>query len=329
MVWGLDTVITLFLLTSTLGTLFSGLSGLLGHGVRLIGSTTAAVAQGAATVAQGALSAAGNAAGAVGDVAQTAVNRAEDAAQNAIRNNPDLQRLTQEQDTIAHRIQDEAMKLVSQAGVDPNRLKGEAQGAVQEAQQTVKDAAQQVQQNPTQVQQIVTDTLNRLFQRGQQVAGQVSEQVSQVDRDKLIDVMAERGNMSREQAQQQLTKWEADYSRVRQQGEQTLQQARQQAERVQAEAKEKLEQARKDAERAAREAAEATTKIISRLALAGFAAIVVGAFAAGLGGVIGAPDTIPTAEIDTNNDNDNVVRPTPVDTTLATPVIDMTNTPLP
>jgi len=325
MVWGLDTVITLFLLTSTLGAVFSGLSSLLGHGVNLIGSTTSAVAQGvgavaqgAGAVAQGALQAAGNvassAAGAVGDVAQDAAKRAEDAAQNAIRSNPDLQRLSREQDTIVQRIQDEAMGLINQAGVDPNQLKGQAEGAVKEAQDTVKDAAQRVQQNPAQAQQIVTETLNRLFQRGQEVAGQVSEQVSQVDRDKLIDVMAERGNMPREQAQQQLAKWEGDYNRVRQQGEQALQQARkqgeqalqqarQQAERVQAEAKEKLEQARRDAERAAREAAEATAKAISRLALAGFAAIVIGGVAAGIGGIVGAPQTIPTAEIARDNDN--------------------------
>lgn len=340
MVWGLDTVITLFLLTSTLGTVFSGLSALLGHGVRLIGSTTSAVAQGvgavaqgAGAVAQGALQAAGNvassAAGAVGDVAHDAVNRAEDAAQNAIRSNPDLQRLAREQDTIVQRIQDEAMKLISQAGVDPNQIKDQAEGAVQEAQNTVKDAAQRVQQNPAQAQQIVTDTLNRLFQRGTQVAGQVTDQVSQVDRDKLIDVMAQRGNMSREQAQQQLAKWEGEYNRIRQQGEQTLQQvrqqgeqalqqARQQADRVQAEAREKIEQARRDAERTAREAAEATTKIISRLALAGFAAIVIGGVAAGIGGIVGAPDTIPTAEIaDSNNDDDDNIPPTVV---VATPV---------
>ena len=106
---------------------------------------------------------------------------------------------------------------------------------------------------------------------------------------------------------------------VRQQGEQALQQARQQADRVQAEAREKIEQARRDAERTAREAAEATTKIISRLALAGFAAIVIGGVAAGIGGIVGAPDTIPTAEIaDSNNDDDdNNVPPTVV---VSTPV---------
>jgi len=329
MVWGLDTVITLFLLTSTLGAMFSGLSGLLGHGVRLIGSTTSAVAQGAATVAQGALSAAGNAAGAMGNAVQDVTNRAEDAAQNAIRNNPDLQRLTREQDTVVQRIQDEAMRLVSQAGVDPNRLKGEAQGAVQDVQQTVKDAAQQVQQNPTHAQQIVTDTLNRLFQRGQQVAGQVTEQVSQVDRDKLVDVLAQRGNISREEAQQQLAKWEGEYNRVRQQGEQTLLQARQQAERLQAEATQKLEQARRDAERTAREAAETTAKVISRLALAGFAAIVIGAVAAGLGGVVGAPDTIPTAQVEVGNNNNRGAVDTLVDNTNATPVISATATTAP
>jgi hypothetical protein len=159
-----------------------------------------------------------------------------------------------------------------------------------------------------------------LFSRGQEVAGQVGQQVSQVDRDKLIDVMAQRGNISREQAQQQLAKWEADYNRVRHQGEQTLQQVRQQADRVQAEAREKLEQARRDAERTARQAADATARAVSRLALAGFAAIVIGGVSAGIGGIVGAPDTIPTAEIavDSNRDDNNTIGVTTDNTTIQT-----------
>jgi ElaB/YqjD/DUF883 family membrane-anchored ribosome-binding protein len=140
--------------------------------------------------------------------------------------------------------------------------------------------------------------------------------VEHVDRDTVIGVLAERANISRQEATRKFDKWEADYHQLRQQGEQTLTkarqqaeqalgQARQEAERIQGEAKVKLEQAREDAERKAREVAEATTKMISRLALAGFAAIMIGAVAGGIGGVAGAPGTIPTVEI-LDSDEDTV-----------------------
>ena len=86
----------------------------------------------------------------------------------------------------------------------------------------------------------------------------------------------------------------------------------------------KVEETRRDVDMKAREAAAATTKAISRVALAAFAAMLIGGFAAGLGGAIGAPEALPVAEIDLDRDID----PTPVILT-PTPFIDPTNTPAP
>lgn len=301
MVWGLDTVITLFLLTTTLGTIFSGFSSLLGHGVRLIGSATSLVAQGAASVVQGAANVAGSVTSAVGDMAQDAAGKAKDAAENLIESNPDLQRLSHERDTLMQRIQDEAMRLVNQAGINPDTVKDQAQDALQDAKQTVQNAAQQIQESPTELQRIVVNTLNQLFQRGERAAGQVGNQMNLVDRENLIHLMVERGNMSYEQAEQQISNWEMEYNDLRSRGEQMLKQVREQAEELKAEAQLKIEQAKREAEQKAREVAEATTKAVSRFAMAAFAAIVVGAIAAGIGGIAGTQKTIPTAEIAGSN----------------------------
>jgi hypothetical protein len=82
MVWGLDTVITLFLLMTTLGTVFSGFSALLRQGLRLIGSASSAVAHGASNVVQGVANVAGNAASAAGSAAQNVAGASQDAIQN-------------------------------------------------------------------------------------------------------------------------------------------------------------------------------------------------------------------------------------------------------
>lgn len=123
MVWGLDTIITLFLLTTTLGRIFSGLSALLGQGLSMVGSVTGAVATGAANLASGAASAVGTAAGAVGGAVSGAAQNVAGAAQDAIDQNPDVQNALRNQDTFVQNIQQEAMKLLNQAGVEPHKAK--------------------------------------------------------------------------------------------------------------------------------------------------------------------------------------------------------------
>jgi hypothetical protein len=300
MVWGLDTLITLFLLTTTLGRLFSGLSLLLGQGLSLIGQVTQGVAQGVATVAQGAVSAAGSAAGAVGSAAQSAATTAVD----AVERTPEVQSALRNQENFVQNIQQEALRLLQQVGVNPQAVQGDAQGAVAEAGQVVREAAQQVAQNPGNAQQIVTDAINRVFARGQQVAQGVGDQVGQVDRDALITVLTERGNMSREQAEQQITRWEGEYQRLRSQSEQALQEAQQRAAELQSNVARKADEVRREAEYRAREAAKATADAIAKVALAGFAAIVLGGIAAGLGGLLGAPQELPVAAVDIDGERD-------------------------
>jgi ElaB/YqjD/DUF883 family membrane-anchored ribosome-binding protein len=326
MVWGLNIIVTLFLLSTTLGTVFSGLSALLGQGLRMIGSVTSTVAHGAATVAGSGISMAGEAASGVasnvGTVAEDVAGTAKSATENALENNPELQRLTRERNALIQRVQDEVIRLVSQAGVDPNTLEGEAQDAMQDARETVNTAAQQARHNPTEVRQIVNDALHNLFQRGQQAAGQVENEVNQVHYEDLIALLAERGNMSRQEAEQKISEWEYEYHHLRQQGEQVLKKATHEAEQFQAEARAKLDESRIEAEERARELAEATTKAIARMALIAFAAIMIGAVAGGIGGIAGATAvTIPVVEVEESDSVQTTPVSTPVDQ------VTVTNTP--
>jgi hypothetical protein len=332
MVWGLDTVITVFLLTTTLGSIFSGLSAMLGQGLKLVGSATTAVAQGTTTVVQGAANVAGAAAGAVGeaaknvgaavgDAASGAANTAQNAAQDVIESDPELQRLANQRNTLVERIQNEAMNMVNEAGVDTESLRYEAEDAAEGAKEVVKSAVRNVQQNPMEIRQIISDTFAELFHQGEEAVWEVEKQVSQVNRDKLVDMLATRGNMDRAAAEQQLATWEGEYNDLLSQGETAMNQFRRRsqramqetgakAERFQAEAMRRLEDARIEAEHKAREAAEATTKALSRMALAAFAVLLIGAAASGIGGIVGAQETIPTVDIEDSDDDAGNIVPT-------------------
>ncbi len=179
--------------------------------------------------------------------------------------------------------------------------------------------AEQIQQDPTHARHIVNDALNKLFQRGQQAVGQLENQTNQVDHEDLIALLAERGNMSRQEAEQKIAEWEQEYHRLRQQGEEVLNQTKQETERLQAKARAKLEQARIEAKHNAREAAEATTKAIGRMALIAFAVIMIGAVAGGIGGIAGAGVTIPVVEIEQADNVQPTPLVTPVDQGILTP----------
>jgi hypothetical protein len=304
--WGVVTLVGLFLLSTTVGRILNGLTRMMSQTMGLATRTAAGVAHQAGVVAQGAMHQAGVAAS---NVAGSAANAAQDAAQqaqHAAANNPDVPNMS------LQTIRDEAMNLMRQAGLPQERVQGEAQAAMQDVRQT----AQQVASNPAEAGRLLSEALDRLFQRGQNMA-------SEANREDVLTIMMQRGNMSREQAEQTLGRWEHMASQTQQQAAQQVQQVQQKVEDVRMQAERKIDEIRHDVERGARETAQVATDAIARLALAAFAAIVVGAIAAGLGGLIGTPETLPVAEIQTtfdpNQANDTAVDGTVNDAVTAQP----------
>jgi len=307
--WAVMTVISLFLLTTSVGRIISGATTLIGQGLSLAGSTVGGVARVASGVAGGAAQAAGGAIGGVvqaagsavggaaqvaGSAAQAAGGAVQDVAQDAIESRPEVANALRNRDQTLQMILDEGRKMLNQAGVDTGKI----EGAVQEGAQDVKQAAQRVAQNPSDANQVFNETLSRVLNRAQGVN-------LQADRDAVVKSISERTGVTTEQAQQQVKKWEDGFAQARGQADQTLQDAQRKADELRKQAEAKAAEVQRDAEktaaklkadadRVAREAADATAKIISRLALAAFGAILAGAIAAGIGGYIGAPDDVRT-----------------------------------
>jgi polyhydroxyalkanoate synthesis regulator phasin len=286
LVWGVVTLVTVFLITTTIGRLISGFSSLLGEGLRLAGAATGAVASGAANVAQGVVS---TAASAVQSAGGAVAEKAQDALEDGARasngrggsNGADIFSI----------IKDEAMQLMRDAGIQPEQVQAEVANAGGDLQGAAKAAVQR----PEEIGPILTDALNRVFQRGQQVVGQA-------DRQSLVDVLVQRGHLTEQQANETVTRWERQAEQARTQADQTVQQAKERAQDVGEQVQRKADEAKHEAERVAREAAQKTTDALAKLALAAFFAIVVGAVAAGLGGLVGAPEVLPTAQVETTTD---------------------------
>lgn len=285
MVWGVVTLVTVIFLTTTIGRLMSGISSLLGQGLRLAGMATQTVAKGAANVAQSV------AQGAASTV-QSAAGVAQDAAANAgnqLENSPEVADIMRKRDQVVANIKAEAAKIMQQTGVTPERVKAQAQTAGYQ----IQDAAKEVLQNPGDAERIFNDTLTRILNQGQAITNQADQQA-------IIDVMVQRGNVTEDQARQALNRWENGLRNTQQQLDYVTQQAKTRVNEVRYQAESKVEDIKQDAERITRETAQATTEAISKLALAAFAAIVIGIIAAGIGGYAGAPQDLPTASVSTS-----------------------------
>jgi len=285
MVWGVVTLVTIVFLTTTIGRFMSGMASLLGQGLRLAGMATEKAAKGAAnvaqSVAQGAASTVQSAASTVQDVAASAGDQLE--------KSPEVADLMKKRNQVIATIKAEAAKIMQQTGVTPERVKAQAQMAGYQIQDAAKDGLQ----NPGEVEHIFNETLTRILNQGQAIA-------NQADREALIGVMVQRGNVTEDQARQTLNRWESGLHNTQQQLDYVRQQAKSRLNEVRDQAEAKVEDVKQDVEHAARESAQATTEAISKLALAAFAAIVIGIVAAGIGGYIGAPQDLPTTRISTS-----------------------------
>jgi hypothetical protein len=288
MVWGVVTLVSLILITTGIGRIISGITSLIGHGLNLAGQVT----QGVASLAQGAVQGAANVAGSAIEgavnVAQGAADTFADAVEKAVDSSPEVAEALNLQNLSLDTIVDEARRLLQQAGIAPSQVEATAQSAMQE----VRDAAQQVIQNPGEADQTIDLAVRRVFRLGQAIA-------EEADRDALIRLMMERGNMAEGQAREMLARWEDTFAKAKRDVEQAREQATRKAQELQVEIEHKAKEAKREAERIAREAAQATTRTISTLAAAVFAAILIGAIAAGVGGLLGAPETLTTAQIET------------------------------
>jgi hypothetical protein len=285
MVWGVVTLVTVIFLTTTIGRLMSGISSLLGQGLRLAGMATQTVAKGAANVAQGVAHGAASTVKSAADAAQDVAAN----AQNELEKSPEVADIMKKRDQVIANIKAEAAKIMQQTGVTPERVKAQAQAAGYQ----IQDAAKEVLQSPGDTERIFNETLTRILNQGQAITNQADQQA-------IIDIMVQRGNVTEEQAHQALSRWESGLRNTQQQLDYVTQQAKTRVNEVRYQAEAKVDDVKQDAERMARETAQVTTEAISKLALAAFAAIVIGIIAAGIGGYIGAPQDLPTARVSTS-----------------------------
>jgi hypothetical protein len=281
MVWGVVTLITFFLVTTTIGRMISGISTLINRVLQMVGRTAQGVAQGVSNVAQGVVQG-------VSHAAQDATSTVEKTVQDVMNANPQVADAMERFDLSMEGILNEAQMLLRQVGIAPERVQAQAQSTARDLQNSVQD----VVRDPAHFDQTLNLALRRMFRRGQNV-------INDVDRDAAVRVLMERSDMTEEQARQTLGRWEESWKSAQFELEKARATAQQEAERLQQELMQKAEETRAEAERVAREAAQATTQAVAKIAGAVFLAIIVGAIAAGLGGLIGVPEAVPTSEIDT------------------------------
>lgn len=263
LVWGLVSILTMFLLSTTIGRVISGLASLFGTGIDLLGTITGTVArtagQAAGTVARGAAHAASGAAHAAGDVAREVRDRAEDVAadveyrtrdqredlrhraedavddvRHRVEQSPEVQNAMQQRNLSRETILNEARALLREAGVSPDELEQDAREAVQDVQDSARRAAQQAPRDPQGAVETVIASLGRAIDT---LEGDVRE-FQQVDRDALVHALASRTDMTEEAARRTVNEWESRYN-----------QARGEAARVRADVERRIDQARRDVDR--------------------------------------------------------------------------------
>jgi hypothetical protein len=320
MVWAVTSLVTILLVMTGLGKIMNGLAMLVSSGMNLTGS----LAGGAAHVTSGAVNTAGNVLGSAGNVAAQTVSLLSNSIQSsanlignsfaqltdtAIENMPVVQNALAYQDLTLDDIRFQAERLLRQAGEDPDRMENQVRAGVRD----VQDGVKQIVRNPQDLSRVLDITLNRIFTRGEAL-------VNDVDRESLVNLLMENGNMSREQAMAQLERWEEQFNQVKTQTQQARETAMQKAEEFRQQAEQKaqemyqmaqarvaemekevetrLNQAKEEAENAAREAAQAAKETFTKVATAVAVAMIIGGIAAAIGGYYGTPETLPDMNTD-------------------------------
>lgn len=185
--WGLTTLLTFYLLTTTVGSLIGGTARALGSGLSAAGS-------GIAAVAPAVVGAAGDAAAAVGDQVQG----------------------TGDLDLSA--LQRQVEGVLNQVGVDTSGVSGaisETISTTQQLSQTVSEVADDPQSR---------QELAALIQR---IATNGGETFSDADRQELTTFITERGGRTPAEAEELVNNLQKSYQELRTQAQQTATQAQQ------------------------------------------------------------------------------------------------------
>jgi hypothetical protein len=311
--WAFVELITAIFVMLGIGRMVSGLASLVGTGLKVAGTLTSETAQVAADVASGAGSVTAQAlatlAHGMQTSAQVAANGMSQVTDAAIENSPDVQETLGLQDMTFEEIEMEARQLLRQAGIEPRQLERDVSETVDDA----RRAAVLAMKYPDEADRILNLTLRRLLRRGRETA-------SEVDRDALVNLLTQNTNMTEREVRSRLNEWENRYARMREQTERARSEAQRKAQELQAQAQQKaqeiykdvqdyvnqmeqkaeqrIKQAQQEAEEKAREAAGRSADVFSKIAAAVAAAMILGAIAAGFGGLVGVPEELPEAEVD-------------------------------
>jgi hypothetical protein len=168
-------------------------------------------------------------------------------------------------------IQEEARLLLRQTGkeeLQPQALENKAKNSSE----NMKESVQKSAANPHQADEELISQLERMIRNGKNVA-------SEIDKDALTNVLVARTNMSRQEAERTVEGWVSTYET----------------------ATTKYNELKGQAKEQALEATDATAKAVSQASIWTFIALVFGASAAGIGGMVGAPkdlvEPVPTTRL--------------------------------
>ncbi len=212
--WSLVTLLTLYFLTTTIGSILGGVG-------RLVGNTL----------------------GVVGNAAGQGIEAAAPAVKDALKDQGiDLTSLKQEATLL--------LRQTGKAGLQPEALASEVDGAGRELSNTAGDAAS----NPQQSDDEIGALIDRLANQGKGVA-------SEVDKDAVVNVIVARTGKSRAEASAIADNWIA----------------------TSRQAAAKWEQTKVEAEATARDVADKTAKAASTAAILTFVSLALGAIVAGYG----------------------------------------------
>lgn len=165
-----------------------------------------------------------------------------------------VQMESQQTNLSVQNIKQEAQQILRQSdqqALQPQNIKEEAQQAKQTLQNAVTNPAQ------------LDEAISKVFNNADSI-------VSEVDKEALVNVLVERSNMSRNEAQQTVNRWVNQFQQVKQQFAQAKQKAKQEAEQIAAD----------------------VSSAISTAAIVGFIGLVLGAISSAVGGVMGKPKEI-------------------------------------
>ncbi|MEK6482001.1 hypothetical protein WJR50_30955 [Catalinimonas sp. 4WD22] len=170
---------------------------------------------------------------------------------------------------VAPELADAAQQQLQQADISVQNIKSEAKEILRQTDQAAlqpgniadeaQEAGQQVKNtadNPAQLDEVI----QQVFSKGGSV-------ISNVDKEAIVNVLVARTDQSQTEAQNTVDNWATQYEQAQQKFSEMKQQAATQA----------------------RQTAENVSAAISKAAIAGFFALIIGAISGGVGGILGKP----------------------------------------